>query len=300
MADSIEDIIRRHSSPLEPLPTGEVPVIKRLPGIRAVLFDVYGTMFISASGEVGTVDAGGHAAAFSDAMQSVGIRLGCCGAEGVSRLRGEISDSHEESQRNGIAFPEVDIVDVWAKLLESLAQNGLVGGDASDMATLREPAIQYEVRTNPVWPMPGVVDCLSELRNAGTLLGIISNAQFFTPALFPALLAGDADAMGFHSRLQFYSYRYGQAKPGRFLYELAAEELATLGVKPSETLFVGNDMLNDVKAAAAVGFRTALFAGDARSLRRRTGDERVVNVTADIVLTHLDQLPGCVVAALSP
>jgi putative hydrolase of the HAD superfamily len=300
MADSIEDIIRRHSSPLEPLPTGEVPVIKRLPGIRVVLFDVYGTMFISASGEVGTVDAGGHAAAFCDAMQAVSITLGCSGAEGVSRLRRGIEESHAESQRNGIAFPEVDIVDVWANVLDSLVQDGLVGGDACDMATLRELAIHYEVRTNPVWPMPGVVDCLTELRDAGTLLGIISNAQFFTPALFPALLAGDAEAMGFHLRLQSYSYRYGQAKPGQFLFERAVKELVILGVKPSETLFVGNDMLNDVKAAAVVGFRTALFAGDARSLRWRTGDERVANVTADIVLTHLEQLPGCVIAALSP
>jgi putative hydrolase of the HAD superfamily len=277
-----------------------MPVIERLPGIRAVLFDVYGTMFISASGEVGTVDAGGHAAAFFDAMQAVGITLGCSGAEGVSRLRRGIEESHAESRRNGIAFPEIDIVDVWSNVLGSLSRDGLVGGDACDMATLRELAIQYEVRTNPIWPMPGVVDCLTELRDAGTLLGIISNAQFFTPALFPALLAVDEEAMGLHPRLQSYSYRYGQAKPGRFLYELAAEELATMGVQPSETLFVGNDMLNDVKAAAAVGFRTALFAGDARSLRWRTGDERVANVTVDIVLTHLDQLPGCVIAALSP
>ncbi|MBT4866391.1 MAG: HAD hydrolase-like protein [Planctomycetaceae bacterium] len=300
MADSIENIIHRHSSPLEPLPTGEVPVTKRLAGIRAVLFDVYGTMFISGSGEVGTVDADGHAAAFCDAMQAVGISLGCSGTEGVSRLQGGISDSHEVSRRDGIAFPEVDIVDVWTKVLVSLAQDDFVGSGSPDMTTLRELAIQYEVRANPAWPMPGVHECLAGLQNAGVLLGIISNAQFFTPSLFPSLLSEDADALGFHSQLQFYSYRYGQAKPGRFLYELAAEELATLGVKPAETLFVGNDLLNDVKAAAAAGFRTALFAGDVRSLRWRTGDDRVENVAADIVLTHLEQLPGCVIAPLSP
>jgi putative hydrolase of the HAD superfamily len=300
MVDSIADIIRQNSSTLEPLPTGELPVIQPLPGIRAVLFDVYGTMFISGSGEVGTVDSGTHAAVFCDAMQAAGIASDCSGAEGVSRLHSEIANSHAKSRRKGITHPEVDIVEVWADVLDSLFRDGLVAGDACDKPTLRELAIQYEVRANPAWPMPGIIECLAELRNAGLLLGIISNAQFFTPSLFPALLSGDTDAIGFHSQLQFYSYRYGQAKPGKFLYERAAEELATLGMKPSETLFVGNDMLNDVTAAVDIGFRTALFAGDSRSLRWRTGDERVANTTADIVLTHLDQLPDCVIAPLSP
>ena len=37
-------------------------------------------------------------------------------------------------------------------------------------------------------------------------------------------------------------------------------------------------MLNDVAAAAAVGMRTALFAGDERSLRKRDSDERVAGI----------------------
>ena len=284
---------------MEPLPTGEASVIEPLPGIRAVLFDVYGTMFISGSGEVGTVDSGAHAEAFCDAMQAAGIAFDCTGTKGVSRLHSEIEISHETSRRKGITHPEVDIVKVWAEVLDSLSQDGLVRGESCDLSTLRELAIQYEVRANPAWPMPGVRQCLAELQNADLLLGIISNAQFFTPSLFPALLSGHTDALGFHAQLQFYSYRYGQAKPGEFLFLRATEKLAAMGVKPSETLFVGNDMLNDVNAAADVGFRTALFAGDARSLRWRTEDERVANTTADIVLTHLDQIPGCVIIPLS-
>jgi putative hydrolase of the HAD superfamily len=59
-------------------------------------------------------------------------------------------------------------------------------------------------------------------------------------------------------------------------------------------LYVGNDMLHDVLPAAAMGFRTALFAGDRRSLRRREGDARVASVTPDVVVLQLRDLLSCV------
>lgn len=52
-------------------------------------------------------------------------------------------------------------------------------------------------------------------------------------------------------------------------------------------------MLKDVWPAQAVGFRTALFAGDARSLRKRDEDERIRGVVPDLVVTELSQIAGC-------
>ena len=54
---------------------------------------------------------------------------------------------------------------------------------------------------------------------------------------------------------------------------------------------VGNDVRNDLLGARAAGLRTALFAGDARSLRLRRDDPRSAAVCPDLVLTHLSQLP---------
>lgn len=47
-------IIRQSSLAIEPIPTGESASLKPLHNIEAVLLDVYGTLFISASGEIGT------------------------------------------------------------------------------------------------------------------------------------------------------------------------------------------------------------------------------------------------------
>ena len=52
-------------------------------------------------------------------------------------------------------------------------------------------------------------------------------------------------------------------------------------------------MLKDVWTAAQAGCRTALFAGDERSLRLRKDDPRTQGLRPDVVLTELVQLPAC-------
>ncbi len=142
--------------------------------------------------------------------------------------------------------------------------------------------------------MPHLRKCLGDLLLGGQNLGIISNAQFFTPLVLLALMDETLEDLGFRSDLQYYSYKSGFAKPGTGLFELAAGGLDSIGIAPGEVIFVGNDMLNDILPASKVGFSTALFAGDNRSLRRREGDPRVGQTFPNIVLTDLAQLAECV------
>lgn len=141
--------------------------------------------------------------------------------------------------------------------------------------------------------MPGLLPCLAGIRQRGLTLGIVSNAQFYTPELFPALLGRTLEELGFDSELQFYSYQSGEAKPSKALYEQAYDRLSQRGFAVHEVLYMGNDLLNDVLPASQVGFRTALFAGDARSLRMRPDDPRVAGLLPDLVVTELSQLPVC-------
>ena len=141
--------------------------------------------------------------------------------------------------------------------------------------------------------MPHLQQCLEELGRAGVVLGIVSNAQFFTRPLLEALLGRPADQWGFCPGLQFYSYQHQVAKPSTRLHALAGERLGERGIVPADVLYVGNDLLNDVTPARSVGFHTALFAGDARSLRWREGDRRVAGVSPEVVLTDLAQIGQC-------
>ena len=116
--------------------------------------------------------------------------------------------------------------------------------------------------------MPQAARCLSLLRERDVVLGLVSNAQFFTPELFPALFDEDARSLGFDPELEVYSYREGRAKPDPGLLAKAVDVLDRRGLERDRVLMVGNDRLKDVLPADRAGLRTALFAGDARSYRR--------------------------------
>lgn len=274
-------------------------MLRPIHDIKAVLFDIYGTLFISGVGEIGTTGTEGTAAegsVFFDALDEVGIKNYPAADVGDVMLQEAIRSVHAEMQREGIQFPEVDIVEIWRSTLKRLQREGYVDSRTFSDEVLQQVATAYEVRRNPAWPMPGAQECARDLNSAGILLGLVSNAQFFTPELFPALLNKDLDELGFDEHLRFYSYKTRRAKPGTELYVNALEQLKRRGITPAETLFVGNDMLNDITAAGQAGFRTALFAGDSRSLRLREGDPRVDAVVPDLVIDHLEQLPTCLLS----
>ncbi len=286
-------IIRRHSHTLEPIPTGLVPVLPVLPGIRAVLLDIYGTLLISGSGEVGTSRREECAGALTAALAAVGVAIDGNPQQGVDDYFSTIETFHQRGHRQGIEFPEIDVVEVWRRVLEQMAGRRQIDPALVETVNPRQLAVEYEVRVNPVWPMPGVRECLEQLRRRELVLGIISNAQFFTPEIFPALLGASAEDCGFDPQIQYYSYLRGRAKPGTAMFQVAAEHLSRREIRPASVLYVGNDMLNDVFPASQVGFRTALFAGDERSLRLRTENFQVDGVSADLILTDLTQLPDC-------
>jgi putative hydrolase of the HAD superfamily len=121
--------------------------------------------------------------------------------------------------------------------------------------------------------------------------GIVSNAQFYTPLLFSAFFDQTLEEIGFDTDCCIWSYRELKAKPSSDLFPKAEKYLKrNHGIKLSETLYVGNDMLNDIYTASQSGCKTALFAGDRRSLRLRKEDERCMDLKPDAVITALNQL----------
>ncbi|MBW1867325.1 MAG: HAD family hydrolase, partial [Deltaproteobacteria bacterium] len=103
--------------------------------------------------------------------------------------------------------------------------------------------------------------------------------------------------LGFEKDLTFFSCNLGCAKPSRIIFNLAVKSLKRKKIAPGTTLYVGNDMLNDIYPAARAGMKTALFAGDARSLRLRTGHRECHGLSADLVVTGLMQIPALIRAA---
>ena len=289
--------LRRHSRPLTPEPTGEPPRLRRLPPLRAVLFDVYGTLFISASGDIGAGRTEARGRIMGQALEAVGIAADRHSAETAAAvLVKTITERHRRLREEGRAYPEVEIGDVFREVLEYLRRRGLpVTGAGRELC--ESLAVEYECRSNPIWPMPGVSETLRGLKERKLTLGIVSNAQFITPLLFPALLDEPLESLGFDPELCVWSYRYLESKPSPKLFIHALEALDRRGIEAKEVLYVGNDRLNDVWPAASSGMKTALFAGDLRSFRPREGDPRLRNVREQLLLTELPQLLEVLAAA---
>jgi putative hydrolase of the HAD superfamily len=290
--------IKRLSSPLEPLPTDSVADIAPLAEIKAVVLDVYGTLFVSASGDI--VAAGGSdVQAMVQALVAVGIepingssadQADRCGKLAVELMQQAVVEQHAMDRGQGVDFPEVEIRDIWRRLLDGLAEAGRIdGGQVVSDQTIEALAVEYECRVNPVWPMPNLAETLGKLSAGGSLLGIVSNSQFCTPLMFDALLGQSVGELGFLSDLCAWSYVQRCAKPSVRLYEPVKQRLADRGLKPHQVLYVGNDMRKDIWPAGQLGFKTALFAGDRRSLRLEVA-ELSSQVRPTVTITQLNQL----------
>ncbi len=309
-------LINSLSAPITPIDTGIKEKVKRDKNIRAVIFDVYGTMFVSGSGDIGIAKQTSNSRAAASALESEGLIeknldsniKEAIGNHTLEFLHTEIEKSHMEKREGGIDYPEVDIVEIWERVVEKLRELKIPGikydkieeydhlastiGDTGKRKLLERIVIQYEFRVNHTWPMPGLEETLNNLiKGAKLKLGIISNAQFFTPLMIEAFTKRPIEGLGFDSRLILWSYIEGIAKPSRVLFNKMSNRLTKIyGILPSETLYVGNDMLNDILPAKALNFKTCLFAGDTRSLRLREEREECRGLKPDFVITELKSL----------
>lgn len=272
------DSIDQYIQPMTPIPTDLAAKGSNAAPARAVVFDIYGTLFISGSGDIGTTE--GKATRKKDLLALMRKYAIKGTVEGLlEALYAGIRNRHAALKEEGVDYPEVNIAAIWMNVL------GL-----DDLERVRAFAVEFEMITNPVYPMPGLAETLAALRRHNVCMGIVSNAQFYTPCLFTWFLGQPPEALGFHPELIFYSYQHDRAKPSRFLFQMACDKLLAIGISAGSALYLGNDMLNDIYAAGRVGFLTALFAGDKRSLRMREDDPRCKDIEPDYVVTDLRQL----------
>ncbi|MCP3875524.1 MAG: HAD family hydrolase, partial [Desulfobacteraceae bacterium] len=226
--------IEFYLSPLLPISTDTKALGRPTLDIQCILFDIYGTLFISGSGDIGISKKSGNTEdKLSNLLQSYAINKP---AETILKtFFNAIEAKHLELIKKGIEHPEVVIEKIWMKVLCT-----------SDMEKAKSFALEYELISNPVWPMPGLSALIADCKKQGIAMGIISNAQFYTPFMFQWFLKKNLEDLGFDADLLFFSYKILHAKPSLHMFDLAKQQLAQKAILPKNTLYLGNDMLNDM------------------------------------------------------
>ncbi|MBN1987271.1 MAG: HAD family hydrolase [Prolixibacteraceae bacterium] len=284
---------------LQPQTTGFCPNLRPNSNenitIKAIIFDIYGTLLISSSGDI--EEASATVENMDKALQAGGYHIEKNAKEIsaflLKQLPEKIKSNQQEIKQKGHPFPDVDIFKVWREMLQEAQNAGLISPTGNE--SLTDTIFIFELLSNKVFPMPGMKEVLTKLSKKGIPLGIVSNAQFYTPILMNYFLSGSFSTKQevelFNPDLSFFSYKELRGKPDVSLFQKFIPTLKNkYNINPAETIFVGNDMLNDVYTAKKAGLKTVLFAGDERSLRLRENDARVKGIFPDFIITDLTQL----------
>ena len=277
------NLFKELNSPLEPIPTELEAKLPRLKDTRAVIFDIYGTLVISGTGDISIAEKVDREEVLRSFLNATGSKIPLDFSVSDA-FYGVIKEDREVSKARGALYPEVDILEIWKRLITKLRRN------PPDEETLKFMAIRFECAVNPVWPMPGLESVLQSIHKQELLLGIVSNAQFYTPIMLQSFTGRALEDLGFEDDLSVWSFKEHLGKPSVELFEKLKQSLSSRGIRPDQALYVGNDMLNDIWTANQAGLMTALFAGDERSLRLRETDDRCQGLEPDVILTELTQL----------
>ena len=236
---------------------GAFPILDTPP--KVVLFDVYGTLVCPLVGDLADQS---RLVSGEESFVATAERFGFSEEIGIKWHKWyfqAITEEHREMRKKGVAPAEVQVDQIWARMIEE------VGGNAAEVQPQMAAAYR-EMLANPVRAFSGAADALRELKKRGIRLGIVSNSQFYTMPILGITLGLDPDEF-FEPELTFLSFRLGFAKPSPYFFRLVRTTLLQLGYAAEEGLVVGNDCENDVLAAQAHRLQALLFHGNDQSVR---------------------------------
>ena len=210
--------------------------------LHALIFDVYKTLM-----SVGP--------AAPDAQEEwprlwqdiLGKEPSCSLSTFSAKCREVVAVHHAAATEAGVYKPEVYWPHIVTEALPELAEltpEQLKDFQARHITTLR---------TLDLLPP---ADLLNRIVESGVPLGIASNAQPYTLDEMDEIL-GKANLTRdiFDPSLIFFSFDSGFSKPNPHVFRILTARLAAKGIRPEETLMVGDREDNDVLPARAQGWR---------------------------------------------
>ncbi|MCA9059805.1 MAG: HAD family hydrolase [Planctomycetaceae bacterium] len=304
-ADSLDERSLIWPRPPAPQLIRATPSVAPLPGIRAVLWDIYGTLLRVSDGRLMTVP-------------TEDVRLQIAIDKTIHEFRmwnhmyrkpgppwqSMIGQYTNLVERLGMVAParrgdftDVDLTDVWQAIIEKLFEKEYTF-DESDYGDLRQYAEKvayfFHCSLQGLEAREHAVAAMNAISEAELVQGMLADSQPFTLVQLLRALSQQATLPPIHEFLRSetltLSSQLGIRKPSKTLFELAAEKLAGLGISPSETLHVSCRLETDLVPARKAGMKTALLAAEKLGLEFSADLLKDPQTRPDRLLTDLSQV----------
>lgn len=300
-----EDLI--WPSPPPAKPAKAKPYSAAIPGLRAVTWDVYGTLLQVADGrmefdprpEIRLQVALEKTIREFNMWNSMTRKPGAPWEYMLQQYRDVLAD---ERLRGGSdvprgEVPHISLANVWKVLIERLqhkeySYDVLRYGSLEDFS--ERVAFFFHSALQGTAAYENALKVLRFIPRAGLIQGLLADAQPFTLLQLMRALQTQGNLPPiqelFQRELMLFSFSEGVRKPSRSIFEDCAARLARNGISAEEVLHVGTKMTDDLAVAKQVGFRTALFAGDQASLEAPRELLADPEVRPDRLITSLAQI----------
>jgi FMN phosphatase YigB (HAD superfamily) len=283
------------------------PHLGRMPEIRAVLWNVYGTLLAIPGGDL----IFEHPTPFimNNALDKTIQEFKMWGSMSrkpgqPSEYMGQIYRQLLDEQRVGAGgerYPEVAADRLWEAVLKRLLQKDYKF-DCGFFGALneysRKVAYFFHASLQGTAAYRGAAEAFRYVASAGLTQGIVADGQCFTMVQLQRGLAAQDPELRLDDAidpdLRFLSFEPRGRKPSERLFRPALDALKGKGIGPSEVLHVGSRQAQDLTPARRLGMRTALFAGDRASLQVTADQLKDANLRPDALLTKLKQIADLV------
>lgn len=281
------------------------PYLKPLPDIRAISWNVYGTLLRISDGDLlfQHPQAIRMEIALDKTIQEFNMWNSMTRKPGKpweymqQKYLHALDDLRLASSGRKGDMTEVNSAQIWKKLLSMLDKKDYTYDTAlyGDLDEYSEKvAYFFHSSLQGVEAPEGALKALLAVQSAGIRQAILADGQPFTIVqVFRALREQgnlpSPEAI-FSPPLSTLSYIEGVRKPSKTLFLRAVDRFVRVGIEPEQILHISSRVKDDLAVAKSLGMRTALFAAEKLGLQV-SGDELKDPATKpDRLLTKFDQV----------
>jgi FMN phosphatase YigB (HAD superfamily) len=280
------------------------PHLVRLPQVRVVLWNVYGTLLRIAGGELWFEHPQEFVmnVALDKTIQEFKMWASMSRKPGqpadyMKQLYSSVLIEHRAVPGGTEKHPEVPSDKVWEALIKKLFQKDYKF-DAGFFGSLnefsRKVAYFFHASLQGTACYDGAAAAMKQVGENGLKQGLLADGQCFTRVqLQRGLAAQDRDVLLdklLDKDLTALSYEIRGRKPSERLFRQVVNALNQQSIAPNQVLHVGTSVARDLLPARRLGMRTALFAGDRNSLQATAEQLKEQSSRPDVLLTELSQI----------